>query len=109
MPRNFVFSDGRNLVQIDPYGTLRDLCVPIGTNHLCGRPIRFGVGVDHQFSWCDDTRFWSHTQSTKDFDFTLGYEIWESVSFGLPDTYLTESETESPLANALLGVKRFEL
>lgn len=83
MPRNFVFSDGRNLVQIDPYGTLRDLCVPIGTNHLCGRPIRFGVGVDHQFSWCDDTRFWSHTQSTKDFDFTLGYEIWESVSFGL--------------------------
>lgn len=57
MPRDLVVGNGRLLVCMDRHLFARDLYWPrVGLyNHLSGRPIRFGVWCDGQFSWVDDT------------------------------------------------------
>jgi GH15 family glucan-1,4-alpha-glucosidase len=57
MPRDLVLGNGNLLVCLDRHLFIRDLYWPyVGLyNHLSGRAVRFGVWVDGQFSWIDET------------------------------------------------------
>ncbi|HZH98416.1 MAG TPA: glycoside hydrolase family 15 protein [Fimbriimonadaceae bacterium] len=64
MPRPLVYGNGKLLIGLDGRHTIRELFWPhVGHyNHLSGHPIRMGVWVDGQFSWCDSEE-WEITQS----------------------------------------------
>lgn len=55
MPRPLLYSNGHLAVASDSRGTIRELYYPhVGLfNHLSGYPIRMGVWVNGDFSWCD--------------------------------------------------------
>lgn len=84
MARPLVYGDGNLLIQCDPFGTIRDLCLPIGEyNHLCGRKIRTGVYVDGRLSWCDIADEWTHSQRYLQHELLIGESTWHNVSLGL--------------------------
>jgi len=55
MPRDLVLGNGNLLVCLDHNLSIRDLYWPhVGMfNHVSGRAIRFGLWINHQFSWID--------------------------------------------------------
>lgn len=83
MARSLAFGNSRVLVQIDPVGTIREFAFPVGIcNHLLGRPIRTGIFVDGQLSWCDD-RSWTHTQETLSVEPLAAEESWIHEGLGV--------------------------
>src|SRR5436305_12568396 len=59
MPRPLVYGNGSLLVGLDATYTIRDLFYPqVGRfNHLNGHPIRMGVWMNGDFSWCDSDQW----------------------------------------------------